>query len=425
MLELFTLIGIIIVVGFLASAVFERTRISDALLLMLLGILVGPVMHLVDEKLFSSAAPFIGTIALIILLFDGGINLDFFRVVNELSNATIFTFATFFATVLAMGAFMAAAFNWPLVHGLLLGAAVGGSSSSIVIGIVSRLRVEESVKAILTLESAITDALSIIVAVSILDVVSHNAVDLSTSLNALLGAFTIAALFGLVGAAAWVYVLRRLSEKPYAYMLSLAAIFLLYSAVEAVRGSGAIAVLVFGLGVGNARNVAERFSLPLDFNLGATFKAFQTEISFFVRTFFFVYLGTLFNVFLLPQAAAVIAGVALAAIIIARYIGVELAGSLEPPLSRHSLLLNAMMPRGLATAVLASYPAAKGVQVPYFAETILLVIVATNLIATAGVYLWQPSAGEAPGSQAPSALPSAPVPKYAKPKTADKPRIVR
>ncbi|MFH1106694.1 MAG: cation:proton antiporter [Candidatus Micrarchaeota archaeon] len=386
MLELFTLIGVIIVVGFLASAVFERTRISDALLLMLLGILVGPGLHLVDEALFSSAAPFIGTIALIILLFDGGINLDFFRVLNELSSATAFTFAAFFMTVLAMGAFMAAAFGWPLAHGLLLGAVVGGTSSSIVLGIVSRMRIAESVKAVLALESALTDALSIIVAVSLLDIVAHNSVNLSVALNSFIGAFAIATFLGLVAAVAWISVLRRLAEKPYAYMLSLAAIFLLYSFVEAVRASGAIAVLVFALAVGNASNIAERFKIPLDFKLDDTFRAFQTEITFFVRTFFFVYLGTLFNVFSLPSAAWVIAFVALAAVLAARYIGVELAVRLDRRLLQYKLVLTTMLPRGLAAAVLASYPATQGIQIPYFAEAVLLIIVATNLIATIGVY---------------------------------------
>ncbi|MFH1199686.1 MAG: cation:proton antiporter [Candidatus Micrarchaeota archaeon] len=425
MLELFTLIGVIIVVGFLASAIFERTRIPDALLLMLLGVIVGPVFHWVDLALFSSAAPFVGTIALIILLFDGGLNLDFFRVVKEFSSATIFTFAGFIITVLAMGAFMAGAFGWPLAHGFLLGAVLGGTSSSIVIGIVSRLRASESAKAVLTLESALTDALCIIAAVSILGIIAHNSVDVPGAVNSLLGAFAIAALAGIAASIAWVYVLRRMASKPYAYMLSLAAIFLLYSFVEAVKASGAIAVLVFGLGVGNARNIAERFALPLEFRLDDTFKAFQTEISFFVRTFFFVYLGTLFNVFALPQEAFVVAGVAMAAILVSRYIGVGLAAHLDPGLKKSKVLMLSMMPRGLAAAVLASYPATEGVIIPFFTQAVLLAIIATNVLTTVGVFVSERSApASLPPAEPKPEQPAQPQPRYSKAPTQEKPRII-
>ncbi|MBU1197999.1 cation:proton antiporter [Candidatus Micrarchaeota archaeon] len=386
MLEQFMLIGVIILVGFFASILFERTGISDVLILMFIGIVIGPGLNLVDLALFSSAVPFVGTIALIILLFDGGINLNFFRVLNELSDATLFTFIAFIFTIFTVGIAMTVAFGWPFSYGLLFGAVIGGTSSSIVLTVISRVKTSESVKTLLTLESALTDALCIVVSVTLVGLIVNSAVNLSSAGNALLGAFSIAAMVGLIVGMIWVGILRNFYQKPYGYLLSLAIVFLLYSLVEAVQASGAIAVLVFGLVIGNAQAVAKRMQMDANFHIDKTFREFQLEITFFVRTFFFVYLGTLFNLFSLDTAVILIAVVSLVGIIVARYIGVEIISRMNPQLQDHKVLLTTMMPRGLAAAVLASYPLTFGLDIQHFAQSALLIILITNVIATAGIF---------------------------------------
>jgi len=128
-LEVFFLIGAIIFLGFFASVFFDRTKISDILILMFIGMLVGTFMRgQYGEviQIFENAAPIVGTVALIVILFDGGINLNVFRAVSELSATTMFTLVNFFLTVVLVGVFMTAFFGLDLLPGLLFGVVVGG-----------------------------------------------------------------------------------------------------------------------------------------------------------------------------------------------------------------------------------------------------------------------------------------------------------
>ena len=62
--------------AYAAAALFERSRVPDVLLLILLGILAGPIFHLTDPADFGKVGGVIGTVALVVLLFEGGASLN-------------------------------------------------------------------------------------------------------------------------------------------------------------------------------------------------------------------------------------------------------------------------------------------------------------------------------------------------------------
>ncbi|MDH5739835.1 MAG: hypothetical protein OEY77_05870, partial [Nitrospira sp.] len=66
------LTGLIILVGLAGELVFKRTGIPSVLLLMGFGILLGPVFHVAEPTAVMKLAPYFGTLALLIILFDGG-----------------------------------------------------------------------------------------------------------------------------------------------------------------------------------------------------------------------------------------------------------------------------------------------------------------------------------------------------------------
>jgi len=79
MLDVFFTIGAVLILGFIASLIFERTKVPDVIILIFVGMIFGPVLNIVRvEGLISVLAPYIGTLALIIILFDGGLNLNLF-----------------------------------------------------------------------------------------------------------------------------------------------------------------------------------------------------------------------------------------------------------------------------------------------------------------------------------------------------------
>jgi len=386
--DVFFTIGAVLILGFITSLIFERTKVSDVIILMFVGMLLGPILNIVSiDGPISALAPYIGTLALIIILFDGGLNLNLFKVLTALAEATGFTFLVFILSVIFLGFSMHFIFGWTYLEGLLLGAVVGGISSAIVIPIISKLTMSEDSKVILTLESALTDALCIIVAIALIEIISSGTVNLRDAAGALASAFSTAAIIAAIFAVFWTGIINKLYIKQVRYSLTLAVVFILYSFVELVKGNGAIAVLVFALLLGNFNEIAKRLKVKGEFELDTTLRAFQVEVSFFVRTFFFIFIGLMFDVGALKQEVIIMAWVVFLILLIARILGVKALILVDKKIAPFEKSIISMMPRGLAAAVLASMPLAAGIKIQYFAEIVFSIIILTNLATTLGVFV--------------------------------------
>lgn len=400
MIELvFFTIGLIILIGFFSSLFFEKTKIPDVLILMSIGILIAYGLRIVDPGVFENFAPFAGALALIMILFDGGINLKFYRVIKELPEATTFTLLVFSLNCILVMLIMSLLFNWDILHALLLGAVAGGTSSAIVIPLLSKLSVDDKTRIFLTLESTITDALCIVVAITLIGIISAEpgTMDIGEITNDLVGAFSIATFVAFIFGIFWISILSRFHGMPFGYLLTIAVIFILYSVVEFAKGNGAISAFVFGLVLGNSTDIARAFRVDKNFVLDKSIKSFHKEVSFFVRTFFFVYLGLLFNPEILSLSVIVMSLAVLIAIMAARFICTRgiIISLKRIEMKNSEILINTMLPRGLAAAVLASMIAGTKDQPAIlaihggFTEIAIMIIVFTNIIATIGTFVYE------------------------------------
>jgi cell volume regulation protein A len=386
----FLIIGLTIVMGFAATLVFERTRISQVIILMLFGFLLGPVFGLLDVSTGSvmvSILPFVATLALIVLLFDGGMEFDIFATAKAIPKSLLFTLLVFILSLIFVSLFAVLLLGWPLLHGALLGAVIGGVSSAVVITMVENTGLKKETKSLLTVESTMTDALCIITAVIIAQLIAANVVPTAGAVvNLLLSQFTIAILLGIVGAAIWVAIIDRFALHNYAYMLMLALVFIIFSVTESVQANGGVAVFVFGLLLGNARKIGKLANMKWEDPMNRMMRLFQEEVTFFVRTFFFVYVGLLLSLEYFTLTVIVISIGLVAILIIPRLITKNLV--LRDLRMRDSDVVMSMMPRGLAAAVLATIPLTIGIKIPIFQELVFGVLLFSNVAATFGVYLF-------------------------------------
>src|SRR6185437_381897 len=70
-------VGALVFVAHAFTGIFSRTRVPDVLLLTIIGILLGPVFHLVTPANFGAVGPVFAAITLVIILFEAGLSLDF------------------------------------------------------------------------------------------------------------------------------------------------------------------------------------------------------------------------------------------------------------------------------------------------------------------------------------------------------------
>ena len=92
----FTLFALIIIIGSLSSYLFRKTGLPDMLFLIFLGLIFGPVLKLIKYEDIVGIAPYISVIALIIILFDGGISLNLRKIFLESPRAILLALLNFF-----------------------------------------------------------------------------------------------------------------------------------------------------------------------------------------------------------------------------------------------------------------------------------------------------------------------------------------
>ncbi len=391
----FAVAALIIGIGFAGRALFRKTRIPDIPILLGVGVLLGPVLHLVEGEMILPLAPYVGTLALLVIMLEGGMSLDIDRVLHQMKWAFLLTVAAFLFSM----AGVAAAYHWitgaPLFHSLLIGAVLGCTSGAVVIPLVREMRMAQNTRTILTLEAALGDALAVVTVVFLIRYFQTPSLSLGSHGAGVLNAFWWGGVLGATGGFFWVRFLAALGRMPLAYMLTMAAILLLYAVAEAIHSSGIFAVLVFGIAISNAATLLKKIPAlrgkadwkASQFALHKTIRWFHEEVTFLARVFFFVYLGMLLSIGNFDLVFALASVAIVAAIYLTRNLSVRIVGwfgRMQVPFERK--ILTAMAPRGLASAVLATLPVAAGIpETGSFIQYTFVVVTATNLLLTTAV----------------------------------------
>lgn len=426
----FVAVGAVIFIGFFARLIFEKTKVPDILLLVILGLFLGPFLinvfdiELVPEDILELVTPPFAALALAMILFDGGLNLSFDLVIRKLKVSIIHTVTAFILTVLTISIVAHFVLGYPVGVGLLLGSILGGLSGAIAVALVRTMRLDEDTRTILTLESVLTDVLCIVVSLSIMEYLKGGTNSgAEVALGSLATAFSIAIVIGVFFGVLWLVVLTRLYGKPFSYMITLAALLLLYGGVEYVKGSGAMAALIFGLVIGNKEEFGNFFRIKTKFHLDERIIQFNSELSFLMRTFFFVLLGLSFSFSVTgrvevhsfipllsdlnytPTLFLVGAVLIFVVIVFSRYVNSFLTIAIHPESKNDRTALTGVMGRGLAAAVLATLaftipaftdPSAAGysnyhdLMSPYesqFLNMSFIIILGTVIATTIGVFL--------------------------------------
>lgn len=381
------LIGLVILVGLAGEVGFRRTGIPSVLFLMGLGILLGPVLGYANATQVSALAPYFGTMALLIILFDGGLNLQFMKVLQETPLALLYSVVVFTASVLGVAVLYVWALEGQWLQGLLLGAILGGTAAAIILPVVSQLTsLREPVKVLVSLDSAFSEVFVVVIALAIMGSLTE-AGGKSGVVREIFHSFFDALVLAALAGAVWARLLTWLAGQTLSYMLTLAAILVLYYVAELLGASGAITILLFGLVLANMENLAGRLVRPLrvligyeldkaKFVLDEFLKRINEELAFLVRTFFYVLLGLIvdfsrFNWTIALWGLAFF-GVIFGVRIVVTFMMGEAAKSWD---FSERVLIAAMMPRGVATAVMAFLPASAGIpnteDFPMYALTVI------------------------------------------------------
>ena len=373
--------GVTIFLGVAGEAFFKRTGIPDIAFLMILGVIIGPILGIIQVEAVTEIVPYFAALALIIIMFDGGLNLDLRHMVKTAHFAVIIAILGFALSMVIVSVLAHYGLGWDWLDSILLSSIVGGSSSIIVFSLVRQIRVSEETRTMLGFESALTDILSTIIAFIMFEAILSGYFDLEL-LGATFGrAVAVGLLLGLGVGIPWMFITAKLANAQHSYMLTLGILFVLFFMARSFGESGALTALVFGLMLGNRYRLSRylRFKLPEI----KTDDTMHSQLTFLVRSFFFVFVGLLAS---FVRIEYFVFGV-LAVILI--YVG-RIFVTKVTLTKRFSLLdrkvTTVMIPRGLAAAVLATFPLTLGLpNADAYPQIAFFIIMMSVVITTIGL----------------------------------------
>jgi cell volume regulation protein A len=373
--------GVVIFLGVAGEAFFKKTGIPDVAFLMIFGVIIGPVLGIIQPEAVIQVVPYFAALALIIIMFDGGLHLDIKHVIKTAHFSVTLAILGFILSVVIITLAAHFALGWLWLESILLASIVGGSSSAIVFGLVRNIKISEEVKSMLSFESALTDILAMIAAFILFEAVLIGHFDIQTLQETLGRAIVVGLVLGFGVGIPWMYVSTKLGNTQHAYMLTLGILFVLFFLANSFGESGALTALVFGLMLGNKKHLSRvlKFKLPKIEMDDPT----HNQLTFLVRSFFFVFVGLLAS---FGQIEYVVFGILITVVIFGGRIFVGKITLTKRFSKLDRAVTNSMIPRGLAAAVLATFPITMGLpNAEAYPQIIFFIILSSVIITTIGL----------------------------------------
>lgn len=239
-----------------ATLISARLGAPLLLIFLVIGMLAGEDGLLGIKFGNPDVALLIGSIALVIILFDGGMRTHPDRVRVVLAPAAVLATLGVVLTCGILGVAASYLFNLTLLEGLLLGAILSSTDAAAVFSIFQSagLNIKERVASTLEIESGSNDPMAVMLTFTLVGVLAGQS-ELNWSLSTVF--FQQAIVGAAVGYGAgrfFVLLCRKLPlSAAFFPLLAVSYALLIYGLTNQFGGSGFLAVYLMGFLIGNAR----------------------------------------------------------------------------------------------------------------------------------------------------------------------------
>src|SRR5690625_1363667 len=348
--------AVLLLIGIASSKFSARLGLPVLVLFLVVGMLAGSDgiggIEFTNYELSNG----IGTLALALILFDGGLRTTTQALRGALGpSMTLATLGVMITTVVT-----GVAASWilgvPLLNGLLLGAIIGSTDAAAVFAVMRSkgVRLSEKLSSTVEVESASNDPMAVILTVGLIAVLQGQMEIGPGIIWFLIKQLTIGAIIGVLIARGATYLLNRihLDAAGLYPILATGAGLLSYGLAAVLGGSGFLSVYLTGIVIGNSRVVFKQ----------GIFR-FHDGMAWLAQIVMFVLLGLLSD----PSRLTAVAGhgllIAAVLIFLARPIAVFI---LLIPFRRYDLRELLMVSwvglKGSVPIILGTYPLMAGLE---------------------------------------------------------------
>jgi cell volume regulation protein A len=268
--------GLVVAVGagvfglaVLSNKLSERFAVPAPALFLLAAALAAGIFPRLGDELSVRDVERIAVLALVAILFDGGMRVGWKRfrasLVPIASLGVVGTFAT--AGLMTVACRYLFGFNWTTAG--ILGAALAPTDPAVMFSVLGKREIGGRTETILEGESGVNDPVGIALMIGLLELATHADATFWVVVREFAIEMAVGLAIGVAGALLFIEGVRRVDlPSPALYPLrSLAAAGVIYGLAAIAHGSGFLAVFVAGIIIGSAdlpekRNV-ERFHTSL------------------------------------------------------------------------------------------------------------------------------------------------------------------
>ncbi len=350
--ELILVAGALLAAGILGALLADRIRIPGLLLFLGLGMLAGSEGIGGIEFDNVELARTLGTIALVLILFEGGLTAGWSEIRPVLGTAA--SMATIGTGITACAAGLAAhwIFGISVLEGMIVGAAIAATDSAAIFAVLRRSTLKKRLARALEGESGMNDPVALLLVIGFIEWIQQPGFGLADMVGLLALKLAIGAAVGL--ALGWLATSAldrvRLPTDGIYPVATIAIAGLAFGLAEVAHGSGFLAVYLTALALGAARIPARR-----------TIVAFHEGVGWVAQIGLFILLGLL--VFPSALGDVVWESLALSAVLIllARPLAAFAATAFSPLDLRERAMLGWAGLRGATPIWLATFPVVAGV----------------------------------------------------------------
>ena len=291
-------VAAVMFLSFLGDLVSRRVLLPNVILLIVVGIVCGPILGLFDRAALVGVVPFLAPLTIAFIGFDAGLGMDVYEVLAQSRRAIVLSVLGFMLSTCTVGVFLHFAFNLRWAYAFLLASAWGGVNTATVNAVCKHLKIGGKSFTTLTMSSLIDDIVVLVCALTLLNYITLGGMGFQEVSLELIRNLCVSIFVGVVVGIAWLNVLYIARRTEYVYTFVLAAVLGVYSGTEMLGGTGGIAIFIFGLILGNCKTLAKSLKLKVDserlFELRGFIKKFHSELTFMIATFFFVFIGLIY-----------------------------------------------------------------------------------------------------------------------------------
>ncbi len=369
--QLILIAGALLAAGILGALLADRVRVPGLLLFLGLGMLAGSQGIGGIEFDNTELARTLGTIALILILFEGGLTAGWSEIRPVLGTAASLATLGTIATALIAGLAAKLIFDLSTLEGMIVGAAIAATDSAAIFAVLRRSTLEKRLARSLEGESGMNDPVALLLVIGFIEWIQEPGFGLADMAGLLALKLAVGIAVGMAIGRLSVLALNatRLPTDGIYPVATIAIAGLAYGLAEIAHGSGLLATYLAALALGSASIPARR-----------TVVAFHEGLGWVAQLALFILLGLLVFPGQLDDVA--LEGLALSAalILVARPVATFLATAFAPLNVREKAMLGWAGLRGATPIWLATFPVVAGVGTGEELFAIVFFVVVTSTL---------------------------------------------